>query len=142
MQTCREIMTRSPFCCQTADSAQDAARLMWEANVGSVPVTTDGKRLVGIVTDRDLALRVLAEGRMARETPIQQVMTPNPITCQPDDDVQRVLSLMAEHQIRRIPIVDENHNIVGIVSQADIALRTSDVADVAEVVEEVSRPLA
>ncbi len=143
MQTCREIMTRMPVCCQTTDSAQDAARLMLEANIGSVPVITNvGKRLVGIVTDRDLALKVIADGRNGRETRVEQVMTPNPVTCRPEDDVQRVLSLMGEYQIRRVPIIDENQQIIGIVSQADIALRTDNEQKVAEVVEEVSKPLA
>lgn len=142
MQTCREIMTRTPYCCQTTDNAKEAARMMQEANVGSMPVIDRDNRLVGIVTDRDLAMKVVAQGRSGHETPVEQVMSRNPLTAKPDDDVQRVFSLMAEHQIRRIPIVNDNQQVVGIVSQADIALRTNNDRSVAEVVEEVSKPLA
>jgi CBS domain-containing protein len=140
MKTCRDVMTRNPVSCPSNTSAQDAAKIMKSEDVGSVPVVDDSKRLVGIVTDRDLALNVVAEGRDTRGTKVQEVMTRNPITCRPDDDLDRTLSLMAEHQIRRIPVVDENQHIVGIIAQADVALRANNERKTAEVVEEISKP--
>jgi CBS domain-containing protein len=141
MQTCREVMTRDPICCEASASVQDAARMMLRENIGSVPVISNGRRLVGIVTDRDLAINVVAQGLNNTSTTVEQVMTRDPVFCHPDDDLQRAMNAMGEFQIRRIPIVDENHQIIGIVSQADLAIRGDNKHDVAEVVEEVSKPL-
>ena len=93
-----------------------------------------------MVTDRDLAIRVLAEGR-GPDTPVREAMTPDPVTCSPDDDVDKVERLMAERQVRRIPVV-ENGRVVGVVAQADLALHPNAVSDreVGHLVEEISQP--
>jgi hypothetical protein len=118
-----------------------AAQIMLREDVGPVPVVdgNESKRLVGIVTDRDLAMKVVAEGRDAYGTRVDQVMTSNPVTCQEDWDVMQAVKTMADHQVRRIPIVDSNGRLTGIVAQADVA-RTADEEQVGEMVEEISQP--
>ena len=97
------------------------------------------KRLVGIVTDRDLAMKVIAEARDPHTTRVDEVMTMNPICCREDEDTHRALQLMANHQIRRIPIVDDDNRLSGIVAQADLALN-EDEEEVGRVVEHISEP--
>lgn len=100
----------------------------------------NSKRLTGIVTDRDLALKVVASGRDSRSTKIEDVMTRNPMACHADDDLQMALNAMAEYQIRRIPVVDQDNVIVGIIAQADVATRAENPSQTAQVVEEISKP--
>jgi len=140
--TCQDIMTRDPFCCEPTDSAQRAALLMKERNVGAIPVceSHETRRLVGIVTDRDLALRVVAEGRDPKSTRTGEVMTQKVFSCSPEDRLEKALELMERHQVRRIPVVDQQGRIVGIISEADIAIRLKDPKKIAEVVAEVSKP--
>ena len=136
-----EIMTENPACCTPEQTAREAARLMAQNDCGSIPVVEEGsRRLLGVVTDRDLAIRVLAEGR-GPDTPVREAMTPDPVTCSPDDDVDKVERLMAERQVRRIPVV-ENGRVVGVVAQADLALHPNAVSDreVGHLVEEISQP--
>lgn len=137
----REVMTRDPSCCIPSDTVATAAQTMRREDVGPVPVVSDHseKRLVGILTDRDLAVRVVAEGRDPHNTRVDEVMTTNPVTCREDDDVMNVIRLMADHQIRRIPVVDSSSRLAGIVAQADIARHAED-APVGEMVEEISQP--
>jgi CBS domain-containing protein len=96
------------------------------------------RRLVGIITDRDIALHVVAEGRNPRETSVKDVMSDGLVTCLPDDDVEEVLSAMTEHRLRRIPVVDQEGRLRGIIAQADVAIRLNAPARVGEVVAEVS----
>lgn len=112
---------------------------MKSEDVGSIPVVTDAaeKRLAGIVTDRDLTLKVLAEGRDPETTRIESVMTANPISCREDQDINEALRAMSEHQVRRIPIVDGQHRLTGIIAQADVARKMHDET-VGEVVEHIS----
>jgi CBS domain-containing protein len=98
--------------------------------------------LLGIVTDRDLVLKVLAEGSDPRSTQIDGVMTTDVVACNPEDACDKALDLMEQHQVRRIPIVDKDNRLVGIISQADIATRLDEPAKTAEVVEEISRAAA
>lgn len=139
--TVQEKMTPHPTCCVPTDTAARAAQLMRTADVGSVPIVKSHseKKLVGIITDRDLALEVVASGRDANTTRLQDIMTEEPVTCRVDDDYEDVVRAMSDHQIRRIPVVDDNDNLVGIVSQADIAL-TEDAEEVADLVEDISKP--
>jgi len=141
-KTCRDIMTKDPFCCEPADSAQTVAQLMRDRNVGAVLIceSQETKRLVGIVTDRDLTLRIVAAGCDPKATCAGDVMTPELFTCSPEDDVQKALELMERHQVRRIPVVDQENRIVGIITQGDIAIRLRDPQKIAEVVVEVSKP--
>ena len=139
-QTCGEIMTRNPACCEPGYTVEQVAVLMRQHNVGSVPVveTLASQDLVGIVTDRDLTIKVLAEGRDPRHATVGEVMTPRPITCNAEDQISRALETMARHQVRRLPVVDRG-KVVGIIAQADIATRLNAPADTAALVEEISR---
>ena len=139
--TCRDIMTPDPSCCLPSDSVAIAAQIMKRNDVGPVLVVSDHeeKRLVGIVTDRDLALNVIAEGRDPHTTRVDEVMSLNPICCREDESTHRALQLMANHQVRRIPIVDDDNRLSGIVAQADIALH-EDEEEVGRVVEHISEP--
>lgn len=141
MKKCNEVMTKNPVCCLPNDSVTKAADLMKSGNIGSIPVIENEQtqKLVGIVTDRDLALKIIAEGRDAKSTKVEGVMTHKVITCHADDDLQKALDAMAEHQLRRIPVVDNNHRIVGIIAQADVATRAGQPEKTAEMVKEISQ---
>jgi CBS domain-containing protein len=137
----RDIMSPDPVCCLTTDTVQHAAQLMRDEDVGSLPVVSDQQRkgLVGIVTDRDLAIKVIAEARGATTT-VGDVMTSDVVTCRPDQDANHVMDLMARHQLRRIPVTDGNNQVIGIVAQADVAVRTDMPNKTGEVVERISIP--
>lgn len=139
---CSDVMTPNPAYCLTNDPVSKAARLMEQENVGSIPVVEHPttKKLVGIVTDRDLALRVVGENRSPHGTHISEVMTRNPVTCYPDDDFDETLRVMSEHQVRRVPVVNHEGQVVGIIAQADVALRADNEHKTASVVEDISRP--
>jgi CBS domain-containing protein len=142
-EKCRDIMTKDPVCCLAGDPIGTAAQMMREHDIGVLPVvsTQDDKKLIGIVTDRDLAIRATALERDPQQATVEQVMSRPVVTCSPDDDYQRALELMEQHMVRRIPQVDNSGRVVGIISQADVALRVRDQAKTAEVVTEISRPL-
>ncbi|MBN2119069.1 MAG: CBS domain-containing protein [Anaerolineales bacterium] len=141
MKKCNEIMTKNPVYCLPNDSVAKAAELMKSRNIGSIPVVDNEQtgKLVGIVTDRDLALKIIAEGRDAKSTKVETVMTHKVVTCHADDDLQKALDAMAEHQLRRIPVVDNDNRIVGIIAQADVATRAGQPEKTAEMVKEVSQ---
>jgi CBS domain-containing protein len=141
MKKCNEVMTKNPVCCLPNDSVAKAAELMKSQNIGSIPVIENeqSQKLVGIVTDRDLALKIIAEGRDAKSTKVESVMTRKVVTCRADDDLQKALDAMAEHQLRRIPIVDNDNKVVGIIAQADVATRADQPEKTAEMVKEISR---
>jgi CBS domain-containing protein len=141
MKKCSDVMTKDPVCCLPSDLAAKAARLMKSENIGSIPVIENEqtKNLVGIVTDRDLALKILAEGRPATSTTVDEVMTRKVVTCHANDDLQKALDAMSEHQLRRIPVVDDEYRIVGIIAQADVATRAGQPTKTAEVVKEISQ---
>jgi len=142
MKKCNEVMTQNPTCCLPSDAVSTAARSMREENVGSIPVidSQSTRRLAGIVTDRDLALQVVAAGRDVNLTKVGDVMTYKVITCHVDDVVQMAVDAMAEHQLRRIPVVDDDYKIVGIISQADVATRVDKPEETAKMVKEISQP--
>jgi CBS domain-containing protein len=97
------------------------------------------KRLLGIVTDRDLAVKVVAPARSIQAVTVEEVMSRDPVTCQADDDLQKAVDAMEKHQVRRIPVVDDKNQIIGIIAQADIATRARKPETTAEVVEEISK---
>ena len=144
MKRCNEVMTSKPVCCLPDDTVAKAAELMKSGNVGSIPVVQNEqtRKLVGIVTDRDLALKIVAEGRDGKATKVDAVMTRNVVTCRGDDDLQQPLDAMAKHQLRRIPVVDSENQVVGIIAQADVATRANQPEKTAEVVKEISRASA
>jgi CBS domain-containing protein len=140
MPKCSEVMTREPVCCEPGDPISKAAEVMKRADVGSVPVV-DSKsagRLVGIVTDRDIVLKVLADGRSVEDSTVRDAMTANPASCREDDDVSRAVSLMEERQVRRMPVVGADGRLAGIIAQADIATRLNKDRTTGELVEAIS----
>ena len=141
MKKCDEVMTKNPVCCLPNDMAAKAAQLMKRENIGPIPVieNEETRKLVGIVTDRDLALKIVAEGRDAKSTKVEAVMTRKVVTCRADDDLQIAIDAMSEHQLRRIPIVDNDNKILGIISQADIATRVDRPKKTAAMVKEISQ---
>ena len=142
MKKCYEVMTTDPVCCLPNDSVAKTAALMKSENIGSLPVIENEqtRKLVGIVTDRDLALKVVAEGRDPQTTKVEAVMTHNNVvTCRAEDDLQKALDAMAKHQLRRIPVVDNDNKILGIIAQADVATRVDQPEKTAEMVKEISQ---
>lgn len=138
---CKEVMTVNPSCCVVTDTVHSAAQLMKSENVGSIPILNDPKtrRLEGLITDRDIVLKVVATDRDPNTTRVGEVMTTNVSTCRISDDADQALRLMEEHQVRRIPIVNDNGQLAGIISQADVATRMKEPEKTAEVVKEISR---
>ena len=137
---CSEVMTRDPVCCEPGDSVKRAAELMKSEDIGSVPVVRSGndRHLVGIVTDRDLVVKVLADGRDVSGATVRDAMTSNPACCREDDDVDRAVAVMEERQVRRVPVVGANGELCGIIAQADIATRLNRDETTGELVEAIS----
>jgi CBS domain-containing protein len=140
MTKCSDVMTRNPVSARPDDTVASVARLMKENDIGPVPIVDDNssKRLVGIVTDRDLAIKVVAAGRDPQSTPVKEVMTTNVITCRDDDDIETALDAMSTQQLRRIPVVDDGNKLLGIIAQADIATRMNEPEKTGEVVKDIS----
>jgi CBS domain-containing protein len=136
MAQIRELMTVKPRTVKAGDSVVEAAKLMRGEDAGIAPIV-DGDRLVGVVTDRDIAIRVVAEGRDPQSTKVEEVASQNLVTIDPQQDLDEALRLMAQHQLRRLPVVEEDGKLVGIVAQADVA-RHADAERTGEVVEEIS----
>jgi CBS domain-containing protein len=139
----KHVMTKDPTCCVSSDTTQRAARIMRGENAGVVPVVENeqSRTLAGIVTDRDLCMNIVAEGRDPRTTQVHECMTAIVVSCSPQDSVEKATELMRENQIRRIPVVDEQHRLVGIVSMADIVGRANvRTAETHETLKTVSAP--
>lgn len=136
----RDVMTSNPTCCLPEDTAQSVARIMCKANVGSIPVVSDrqSRKLTGIVTDRDLCCSIIAQGLDPATTTIREHMHKNPVSCRVDERVESAEHAMQKHQVRRIPVVDQQGSVVGIVSQADIALK-HEPQQISRTVTEISR---
>jgi CBS domain-containing protein len=132
----RDVMTPSPSTVKADQPAAEAAKLMREADAGMIPVMDNGD-LLGTVTDRDIVVRVVAEGKDPQSTPVREIATTDPVTVEPDQDVEEALHLMARHQVRRLPVVEEGR-LIGVVAQADVA-READERKVGEAVEEISK---
>lgn len=134
----REVMSQRPRAVTPDTSVLEVAEVMEQEDVGSVPVLEDD-RLAGIVTDRDITVRAVAKGKDPRGMPVREIASRDIVTIGPDDDLSDALKLMASYQVRRIPVVDEEERLVGVVSQADVALEAKEKA-VGEMVEDISRP--
>jgi CBS domain-containing protein len=137
MTQIRDVMSQNPTTCEPSASVADAARVMASQDVGPVPVV-EGDRLVGLVTDRDLVVRVLAEGRDPESTTIGEIASTDLVTVSPDARLDEALSLLARHQVRRLPVV-EGEQLVGVVAQADVARQGED-EETGQVVEQISEP--
>jgi CBS domain-containing protein len=135
----RDTMTVDPRSITPNDQIVEAARLMRDENVGSLPVSDEG-RLVGMLTDRDIAVRVVAEGKSPESTTVGEVFSRNPVAARPDQDLDEALQLMAQHQVRRLPVVEDDR-LVGILAQADVALEEKE-KKTGELVESISQPEA
>lgn len=136
-QKIRDVMTPNPRTVEPSAPVQEAAKLMRDEDVGPIPIVENGS-VTGIVTDRDIVLNVVAEGEDPASTPVSQIASRDLITIDPEQSLDEALRLMAQHQVRRLPVVEDDGKLVGIVAQADIA-RQSDDARTGEVVEQISQ---
>jgi CBS domain-containing protein len=136
-KTARDIMTPECNCIGETDSVLDAAQRLAELDVGAMPICGQDNRLKGMVTDRDIVVKVLARGKDPASTPVSELATQSEVvTIGADDPVEKILRTMTEHKVRRLPVID-GHDCVGMVSQADVATNL-DEADVGELVESIS----
>jgi CBS domain-containing protein len=133
----RDAMTEDPRSIGESASVVEAAQLMREEDIGSLPIT-DEEKLVGMITDRDITTRVVAAAADPKMTSVADVLSRDLVSVEPDNDLEEALGLMARHQVRRLPVV-ENGRLVGIVAQADIALRENETKT-GELVEAISAP--
>jgi len=138
--TIRELMNRDPVCCVLSDTAQTVARILCDRNIGSMPVVADqeSRKLVGMIMDSDLCCSVIAHGMNPKKTAIEKLLTLNPLSCRDVENIETCERLMQGHQARRIPIVDREDRVIGIVSQADLALRDK-TERVSKTVAEISK---
>jgi CBS domain-containing protein len=136
-KTIKDAMTSNPKTVTSDQTVADAARIMKQEDAGVVPIV-DGERLVGVVTDRDITITVVAEGKDPQSTRVTEIASRDLVTVDPQQDLDEALRLMARHQVRRLPVVEEDGRLVGILAQADVA-REGDDARTGEVVEEISK---
>ena len=136
-QMIRDLMTRGPRTIDTAGSAVDAARMMRDEDVGLIPIV-ESDHLVGTVTDRDIAIRVVADGKSPESITVGEIASRELVTIDPQQELDEALRLMAQHRIRRLPVVEEDGKLVGIVAQADIARHASDT-QTGDLVEDISK---
>jgi CBS domain-containing protein len=133
----REVMTDRPRCVTLDTPISEAASLMESENVGSLPVL-EGEELAGMITDRDIVVRAVAKGKDPRGMPVREVASRELVTVYAEEDLSNALTKMASEQVRRLPVVDEDNRLVGILAQADVALEAKEKT-VGEMVEEISR---
>jgi CBS domain-containing protein len=133
----RDVMTSNPRTVEARAPVIEAATLMRDEDVGIVPIV-EGDRLVGTITDRDIAIRLVAEGKDLQTTTVREIASTQLVTIDPDQDLEEALRLMAQHQVRRLPVVEEDGRLVGIVAQADVA-REGEDAKTGQVVEQISK---
>ena len=132
-----DAMTTQPRSAEPSQSLVEAAQVMKRADIGSLPVVEEG-RLVAVLTDRDIVVRAVAEGVDLNVTLVGDIASREPVTVGPEDDLDEALRLMARHQVRRLPVVDEQR-LVGVLAQADVATEAK-ASKTGEVVEEISQP--
>ncbi len=136
MTTARDIMTPEAQCVSESDSIQTAARRMAELNIGSLPICGEDDRLKGMITDRDIVVKVIAEGKDPASCTVADFAQGKPVTIGADDDAAEILHMMSAHQVRRLPVID-GHDLVGIVALSDVAKALPD-KPVGEVLEAIS----
>lgn len=140
MKKCSDVMTKDVVTCTPENTVTDVARLMKTEDIGPVLIVDNeqSRTLVGIVTDRDIVVKVIADGQDVNTTRVGDTMSKKLVTCRPDDDVEVAMKAMAQFQLRRIPVVGENMKLLGIISQADLATRVNAPEKTGEVVKEIS----
>jgi CBS domain-containing protein len=138
----KDVMTKDPACCVASDTVQQCAEMMKMHDVGSMPVVEDegSRRLVGIITDRDVAVRVVGEGLDPKTTSVSDVMSREPVCVRPDEELDQAMERMKDRQVRRVPVVDEQQRLIGIIAQADVATQGHDNKKTGEMVREISEP--
>jgi CBS domain-containing protein len=136
-KTIRDLMTKNPCSIDADKPVAYAAKMMRDEDVGLAPIV-EGQKLIGTLTDRDIAIRVVAEGKDPQSTTVREVATTSVVTVDPDQDLDEALRLMAKNQVRRLPVVEEDGKLAGVVAQADVAKHASD-QQTGEVVEEISK---
>jgi len=134
--TIRDLMTENPCSIDADKSVTYAAKMMRDEDVGLAPIV-EGDKLIGTLTDRDIAIRVVAEGKDPNEVTVREVASTNLVTIDPQQDLDEALRLMAKHQVRRLPVIEEDGKLVGVVAQADVA-REGDDTKTGRVVQEIS----
>lgn len=136
----REAMTANPVCCVPTDTAQKVAQMLRDQNVGSMPVVADeqSRQLVGMITDRDICCSIVADGLDPKKTPIEKFISAQIITCRDGENLDKCEKAMQEHQVRRVPVVDGEGRCIGIISQADVALKDKP-EKISQTVAEISR---
>jgi len=135
-KTAREVMTGGAECIQENDTIATAAKRLAELDVGAMPICGEDNRLKGMLTDRDIVVKVVAQGKDVNSTTAGELGQGKPVTIGADDSVDEALHTMAEHKVRRLPVID-GHDLIGIVSQADLA-RNVDEEKVGDLVEAIS----
>jgi len=135
-ESIRDVMTENPCAIDADKSVGYAAKMMRDEDVGVAPIV-EGDKLIGVLTDRDIATRVVAEGKDPQQTTVREVASKNVVTVDPQQELDEALRLMAQHQVRRLPVVEEDGRLVGVVAQADVA-READPERTGEVVQEIS----
>ena len=136
----KSLMTSKVECIRPEATLEQAARRMRDLDVGPLPVCGDEDRLVGIVTDRDITIRAVAQGMDPKTMLVREVMTPSILYCFEDQDVEEAARLMKEHQIRRLVVLNRQKKLVGIISLGDLAVETGDDLMAGELVEAISQP--
>jgi CBS domain-containing protein len=139
----REVMSSNPVCCLPTDTAEKVAKTLRERDIGSIPVVVNQqtRRLIGMITDRDLCCAVVADGLDPKRTAIEKFVTTNPVSCRDGENLEHCERAMREHRVRRIPIVDGDGAVIGIVAQADLVLKLKETPERAsETVAAISKP--
>ena len=132
-----EVMTDRPRAVTSETTVSEAAQLMKSDDIGSLPIL-DGEQLAGMITDRDIVIRAIAEGKDPRGMPVREVASRELVTVHADEELSTALQLMASQQVRRLPVVDDDGRLVGILAQADVAMEAKE-KDVGVMVEEISK---
>ena len=135
-QKCRDIMTKNVRTATRDASLREVAVMMRDGDMGAVPII-DGARLVGVVTDRDIVVRAVSDGK-GPDSPVSEAMTTELFTVKPDDFVFQAVRLMGDKQVRRVPVVNDDGSLAGIIAMADVALEMEDQQEIAETMEEIS----
>jgi CBS domain-containing protein len=136
-KTIRDVMTSNPCTIDADKDVAYAAKMLRDEDVGVAPIV-EGDQLVGVLTDRDIAIKVVAEGKNPQTTKVVEIASKDIVTIDPQQDLDEALRLMAQHQVRRLPVVEEDGKIVGIVAQADVALQAND-SKTGDLVEQISK---
>jgi CBS domain-containing protein len=134
----RDVMTPDPACCTAATSVEEVAKLMVQNDCGEIPIVDVANQIIGVVTDRDIVCRIVAQGKNPIGHTAEECMSRSVVTVDPETPLHEVVTTMEKHQIRRVPVVDDGGCCAGIISQADLA-RTESEREVAELVREVSQ---